>query len=86
MARFILDIATPNDDENWYKDFNKSETFEANIIGQVVSHLQNVGQDIITIHCIDKDNTAQFWEETYRNRLTTKQIKKYNSLLEGEDK
>ena len=34
-----------------------------------------------SITCIDKTNTAQFNEQTHKNKLTTKQIRNFNNNL-----
>tara|TARA_R100001460_G_scaffold49521_1_gene87718 strand:+ start:413 stop:604 length:192 start_codon:yes stop_codon:yes gene_type:complete len=35
-----------------------------------------------SITCIDRTNTAQFYEQTQKNKLTTKQIKNFNNNLD----
>jgi len=67
MARFILDVANL---KNW------SDIQE--VMGNICD--ENLGlNNCMSMTCID----AQFWEETHRNCLTKKQIRKFNKNPHG---
>ena len=42
-----------------------------------------LSDEIATIHCIDKSNSSQFYEETEKNILTKKQIRNYNNQMKN---
>jgi len=44
---------------------------------------QQFNGGVISITCIDEHNTAQFYGQAHRNKLTTKQIKKFNQNPHG---
>ena len=74
MARFIIDVQTLYDeDNNILTDIRKAlEVF----CDEELTDKFNGG--VITAHCIEEHNTAQFHNEEWRNNLTSKQIKSYN--------
>ena len=78
MARFILDINIP-----CYPKIEKELCHKAieDIIWSGV--VQEYAHGITSMTCIDYTNTAQFWEETHRNCLTKKQIRKFNENPHG---
>ena len=71
MARFILDVANLK---------NMSEAHE--VMDNICDENLGLG-NCMSMTCIDITNTAQFWEETYRNGLTKKQIRKFNKNPHG---
>jgi len=71
MARFILDVANL---KNW------SDIHE--VMDNICDENLGLG-NCMSMSCIDTTNTAQFWEETHRNCLTKKQIRKFNKNPHG---
>ena len=79
MARFILDVETEYDENNKIiTDVKKGCEIFAD---ENLSQQFNGG--VISITCIDEHNTAQFHGQAHRNKLTTKQIKKFNQNPHG---
>ena len=67
MARFILDIA----------NLNESEIKE--IMNLITKNY--FANKIVSIYCIDRTNENQFYEDTFKNNLSKKQIKNYKLLI-----
>jgi hypothetical protein len=53
-------------------------TIEIEKVLDVINHFSESS----SITCIDRTNTAQFYEQTQKNKLTTKQIKNFNNNLD----
>jgi|TARA_R100001082_G_scaffold96260_1_gene63747 hypothetical protein len=79
MARFIIDVETEYDkNNNILTDVKKGcEIFADEYLSQ-----QFKG-GVVSITCIDEHNTAQFYENPIYNKLTTKQIRKFNQNPHG---
>ena len=79
MARFILDVATQYDDKGKIiTDIKKGMGLIAN---EYLTKQFNGG--VASITCIEEHNTAQFHENPVYNKLTTKQIRKFNQNPHG---
>jgi hypothetical protein len=86
MARFILDIAT---DYKKDRDKTKKAKTESDIKTNFKNFMERVGDiaeemgGFASITCIEPHNTAQFHGRTYLNKLTKKQIRKFNEQPHG---
>ena len=87
MARFIVDT-----DIEYLTDKPKNKReFTVKEIKTDIKELQNVISDAImnyhdgcvSITCIEEHNTAQFHENPVYNKLTTKQIRRFNQNPHG---
>ena len=74
MARFILDIETKYENGLGNKILNDFNEF-CNQVGEIA--IKN-GSSFSSITLIDEHNTAQFHNHNYKNKLTKKQIRKFN--------
>ena len=79
MARFIVDVETEYDKNNKIiTDIKKGCEIFAD---ESLSQQFNGG--VVSITCIEEHNTAQFHENPVYNKLTTKQIRKFNQNPHG---
>ena len=86
MARFVLDIATDYKED---RDKTKKVKIESDIKTNLKEFMERVGNiaeemgGFASITCIEPHNTGQFHGRTYLNKLTKKQIKKFNKEPHG---
>jgi len=72
MARFILDVANISED-----------TCNA-VMNAIMEEVPIVAKGISTLHCIDKTNSNQFYDDPNRNKLSQSQIDSYNLQLKQD--
>ena len=87
MARFILDVPTGYIKDNHKKEITIGD-YGNNIklrdfLEKILDACDDITGDSSSITCIEEHNTGQFHTDTYRNKLTKKQVRVFNNNPHG---